>query len=311
MSITIDNPGILAIIVDGGRFGQHHIGLTTGGPMDRDAFRIANALVGNQENAAAIEFMLGGVSFTANQAISIAVTGADCKITIDGEAKHRYKHLQVAKGNKVDIAMASSGCRGYIAISGGITVEPAFGSRTTVTREKIGGLNGAKLSAGDLISTGDSPVFKSREIDEADLPLISTEITLRVLIGYQHAQFSPASKRRFFDSEYTVSQRFDRMGCRVEGPSVAAEINGMLSEGITLGAIQVPADGQPIILLADRQTIGGYPKIGSVLSLDLNKLGQAMPGATVRFEEIDQSQAHNELHLANYRMNRLLEKLDD
>lgn len=308
MSLTIKNAGILSIIVDSGRFGCHSIGLTTGGPFDRSAFDLANALVGNSPTDAAVEVTLGGFEAQCHSATSIAVTGARVDLTIDGVAQPLATNIQVPAGSVIKLGMATQGCRAYIALSGGIDCPDSFGSKTTVMREHIGGLFGDKLKAGDPVPLAPAKQYKERSSEQ---PAIDTNPTLRVVMGYQQQNFSEQAKRRFFTSQFTVSQRFDRMGCRVEGPDVAADIDGILSEGICLGAIQVPADGQPIILLNDRQTIGGYPKIGSVITGDIDKLAQLKPGDTVNFEPISINEAHNIAHLQAYKQSRLLEQLDD
>ena len=171
-----------------------------------------------------------------------------------------------------------------------------FGSTATVVREKLGGLGGDKLQTGDQLPCGGGTIGRHQRVDDIDRPAYGDSARLRVVPGYQYSAFGHLQRWRFFNSEYRVTDRCDRMGFRLEGENVASGMVGMLSEGICLGAIQVPADGQPIVLMHDRQTIGGYPKIGSVIPLDLAALAQLGPGASVSFEAIDLSQAHS-IHL--------------
>jgi hypothetical protein len=194
-----------------------------------------------------------------------------------------------------------------LAVAGGFDLLPTFGSVSTVCRESIGGLNGKgePLKQNDELLCNNFPLATPRRLTSESIPkyLMETpDVTrLRVILGYQHNYFSDAQKQRFFNSEYAVSDLNDRMGYRLSGPQISASIDGILSEGICLGAIQIPADGQPIVLMNDRQTIGGYPKIGSVLSMDLDKLAQLPSQAMVRFEEISLEQSHNLLHLKHAR----------
>ncbi len=302
--VTIIQPGMLALLQDAGRFGQHQIGLTTGGPIDPQAFAWANRLLANDANAVQIEASIGGLKLQINTDTQIAVTGADMPLLINGEAKPLWQTLNVRKGDVLTLGYSQQGCRTYIAVRGGFQVTPRFGSAATVVREGIGGLNGAALAAGDDLSVSKSqPLIESCMVPEASRPVYENTINLRVIPGYQEKTFSRTQQRLFFSSEYTVSNSCDRMGYRLAGQNIKSSIEGILSEGICLGAIQIPADGQPIVLMNDRQTIGGYPKIGSVLSLDLARLGQLTPGGKVRFEPITIDCAHNALCMAQSRFN--------
>ena len=299
MSLKVMNPGILALLQDGGRFGQHSLGLTTGGPMDPVAFKWANRLVGNDLNATSIEMTVGGFKAKAMTAMSLAITGAKTVITINGESKPQWQTLEMTEGDELDIAYASEGCRIYLAVAGGFDVTSQFGSTSTVVREGIGGIDGNGLTANTLLKI--KPIKQRPNIKRLnDHPVYDREVSLRVVPGYQDHAFSRQQQRRFFYHEFEVTDLADRMGYRLKGPRIACDCEGILSEGICLGAIQIPADGQPIILMNDRQTIGGYPKIGSVFSLDLAKLAQLTQGAKIRFEPISIDQAHNLLHLAKH-----------
>ena len=308
-------PGIFSLLQDAGRYGWHGIGLTTGGPMDRQAFRWANRLCGNNEsgnnesgnndsgnhtNSTAIEVTVGGLVLEAKSHSSIAVTGAEIPLTINRQPAALWQTHQVKPGDRIELGYATQGSRGYLAVAGGFQAEAIFDSQATVPREALGGLH----REGQPLKTGDNLPCPA---PDQQLPLLRVpeklrpangSALLRVILGYQQHAFTEIQKQLFFSSEYKATDSSDRMGYRLSGAQISPSIGGILSEGICLGAIQVPADGQPIILLRDRQTIGGYPKLGSVLSLDLDRLAQLMPGDTMRFEPISIDQAHNALLLA-------------
>ena len=298
MSCKVLQPGILSLLQDSGRQGKHRIGLTNGGPLDRAAFDYCNRLLGNAHNSTAIEISFGGMQLEMQVDTFICVTGANMPLRINGQEQPMWEVLAVAAGDTVSLDFAVHGCRAYLGVADGFNIQPSFGSTATVMRENIGGLNGDKLHAGDQLPC--APVTHRRRcyLPVEHQPHYQATVTVRVIPGYQQHHFSRLQQRRFFGSAYTVSERCDRMGYRLEGPAVTCDIEGILSEGICFGAIQIPADGQPIVLLNDRQTIGGYPKIGSALSLDAAHLAQLAPGGTVHFAPISPHAAHNALHLA-------------
>ncbi|MBY4677704.1 5-oxoprolinase subunit C family protein [Marinobacterium arenosum] len=298
-------PGLLTLIQDAGRFGHHRIGLTTGGPLDPLAFRWANRLCDNPLDATALEVSIGGLVLEAQVDTRIALAGAEMPFKINGTEQDRWHSHKVRAGDRIEVGFATNGARAYLAVSGGFHVEHSFDSAATVTRESIGGLNGARLQQGDFLHCKPAPDARGYRLEELHRPEYGQHVTLRVIPGYQQHAFSNVQKRIFFSSEYKVTDRADRMGFRLEGPEIKPSMDGILSEGICHGAIQVPADGQPIVLLNDRQTIGGYPKIGSVISLDTGRLTQLMPGGTVSFEEITQDDAHNLHCLAHKQFERI------
>ena len=218
---------------------------------------------------------------------TIAITGADLCCTLNGQAVANWQSLVVKKGDRIRFDSPASGLRAYLAIAEGWQTPIQFGSRSTVLREKLGGIDGDKLQAGQQLAYQANPDAPKQTLNPQWIPNYTDELILKVLPSYQYEQFSETAKRRFFTSVYTVSQRIDRMGYRLEGPAVMAENQQLISEGIAMGAIQVPSDGQPIVLLKDRQTIGGYPKLGCVASLDCSLLSQQAPGKQVRFELSD------------------------
>lgn len=302
MSVKVVSPGILSLLQDAGRFGHHQIGLTNGGPMDSLAFHWANRLCANAEGATAIEVSVGGLKLEVNQSLRLAVTGGEMPLTINGVVAERWQTHSLSAGDSVELGYSQRGCRSYVAVGGGgFDVATDFGSTATVVREGVGGLNGGALAAGDLLTCSPDLATQCWRVPSSERPSYSKQVTLRVIPGYQEHTFSRVQQRLFFHNTFEVSDRCDRMGYRLTGPAVRSDIEGILSEGICLGAIQVPADGQPIVLMNDRQTIGGYPKIGSVLSLDLAKLAQLLPGDKVNFAPITIDCAHNILHLAQSR----------
>ncbi|MBR9910806.1 MAG: biotin-dependent carboxyltransferase [Gammaproteobacteria bacterium] len=299
MSVEVSRAGILALLTDGGRFGQHQLGLTSGGPMDPFAFHWANRLCENAPDATAIEVTVGGLGLRFHGPTRVAITGAEVAVTINGKAVERWRSHAVKADDQLKIAYAQKGCRCYVAVSGGFQVKPFLGSTSTVVREGVGGLNGQALQNGDFIESASDNSQQCWRLPPAELPRYSNWLPLRVIPGYQNEVFHPQQQRLFFQSSYQVGKLSDRMGYRLSGPPIRAGVEGILSEGICLGAIQIPADGQPIVLMNDRQTIGGYPKIGSVLSLDLARLAQLKPGDKVNFAAITLESAHRALQLAS------------
>jgi biotin-dependent carboxylase-like uncharacterized protein len=306
----VKQPGLLTLIQDAGRYGQHRIGLTTGGPLDAEAFKWANRLCGNELDATGLEVSIGGLVLESQVDTALAVTGADMPFKINGQDVARWCTHKVKAGDKIELGFATSGSRAYLAVAGGFNVEQSFSSTAPVTREAVGGLGGDKLKQGDLLPCQTHLPTALWALPESEQPDYNADVTLRVILGYQHQTFDSVQQRLFFSSEYALSSRADRMGFRLEGQPVKSQLNGILSEGICHGAIQIPADGQPIVLLNDRQTIGGYPKIGSVISRDTAQLSQRMPGAKIRFEEISLEKAHNINCLAQRRfINTSLHKI--
>ncbi len=289
----VKQPGLLTLIQDGGRYGQHRIGLTNGGPLDADAFKWANRLCQNDLNATGLEISIGGLVLEAQVDTTLAVTGAQMPLKINGREVPRWQSHKVKAGDKIELGFTTAGTRAYLAVAGGFQMEKSFSSTATVTRESIGGLSGQKLQQGDVLACQSHQAGALWALAEAEHPDYTQSVTLRVILGYQQHSFDRIQQRLFFSSEYTLTDRADRMGFRLQGQRVTSTLDGILSEGICHGAIQIPADGQPIVLLNDRQTIGGYPKIGSVIARDTAKLAQRVPGSKISFEEISLEQAHN------------------
>lgn len=306
------NPGVLSLIQDPGRFGQSHLGLTNGGPLDAGSANWANALLANSASASLIECSIGGLQLQAHCASQFCVTGAKLSLTVNGKALPLWQSHRVQNGDIIELGMVSNGLRAYLAVAGGFTVKAHFGSSATVMREGIGGLNqnGGKLQAGDKLplqawAEAETPARCLAPALQPDFDF-SNGLKLRLVEGYQQQLFTEVERQRFYLNNYKVTPQADRMGVKLSGPAISCNSQSLLSEGICYGAVQIPPDGQPIVLLNDRQTLGGYPKIGSVLSLDCWQLAQAPAGTLLQFVKIDPQQAHNALLLQQARFQRLL-----
>lgn len=284
--IQVIKPGQLSLIQDFGRFGLSHIGITQSGPVDDYAYSWGNHLLGNNINAPTLEITLGQAEFEILHPCQMAITGGDLNATLDGTQLTNWCTFSARKGQRLKFALPRNGLRAYLAIRGGFIVDPHLGSVSAVGKEKLGGLH----HDGRALQKGDRLGFHPHSMDKKPLqmtfrlkPDYDLPLRLRVIESYQNSSFDKESLNTFFMRTYTVSQHADRMGYRLSGPAVTPPSEPILSEGIALGAIQIPPDGQPIILLNDRQTLGGYPKIGCVAKIDLPRLAQAKPGQSVRF----------------------------
>lgn len=290
-ALLVEKPGPLSLIQDFGRFGLAHIGVTQGGPVDDYAYSWTNHLLDNPVNCSVIEITLGNASFKALEDCHLAICGGDLNATIDDVPIPNWSDFCLRQGQTLHFGVAKNGLRAYLAVRGGFRVTKHLGSTATVVREALGGLDqkGSALKAGDLLpfTSHSLPNTKPKQMTFRFKPDYNLPMTLRVIESYQCDDFSDEAKRAFYDGTFTISSNSDRMGYRLEGPPVTPPYERMLSEGIALGSIQLPSDGNPIILLNDHQTIGGYPKLGCVARIDLPRLAQAKPGQTVSFVKGD------------------------
>lgn len=296
LGFTVIKAGALSLLQDRGRFGYQSLGLTSGGAMDEHAACWANHLLKNHPDDALLEITFGNVELEAQLTGLVAVTGASCGFSINGEDRENWSVHEVCPGDRLHFGWMREGTRTYLAVVGGFQVAPEFGSVSTVVRESVGGIAGRAVAVGDLLmySEADSTDLQHTSVPFRFRPDYNpSALHLRVIAGYQYAAFSEDERDRFFSSIYKVRPESDRMGYRLSGPSVEPALRGIYSEGIAFGAVQIPADGQPIILMKDRQTIGGYPKIGTVLPLDLFHLSQCRAGTEVIFKliELDEAQS--------------------
>jgi antagonist of KipI len=291
MSLEIIDIAGLATIQDIGRKGWRQFGVPASGPMDVFAFRAANALVGNPGECAVIEMGLGDVTFQARQDCSIAVTGAGYQLSIYIWEFPLWGSFFVRAGWKIRLSKTDDGMWAYLAVQGGIQTDPVLGSRSTYLRGAFGGLEGRPLQVGDVIKTDlpspPSYSLAARILPDEALPKYNEHPIIDVIRGPQMDDFTDETIEIFLSSEYSISLTSDRMGYRLEGPPLTHRSNTeLISEGMTFGAIQVPANGQLIVMMADCPTTGGYPKIGAVASADWPLLAQCVPNKSrIRFRE--------------------------
>lgn len=295
--IKIIEPGMQTLVQDSGRRGYQQYGVPVSGVMDAYAHRISNILAGNEELAAVLEVTFLGPKLEFLSDCVFAVTGGNLQPQINGVHIPMWKSIYAKKGETLSFVGLKSGCRGYIAFSGGITVPEIMGSKSTYMKGRIGGVEGRSLKAGDVLQIGipcdNLHLLKNKCVAYQQIPVYSTDNVLRVIMGPQAESFTESGVGTFLSSVYSVSHECDRMGYRMEG-DVIEHVSGsdIISDGITMGAIQVTGQGKPIIMMADRQTTGGYTKIGTVIRADLWKIAQAKPGDRMRFLKISIDEAH-------------------
>ena len=300
MGIKFLNGGFLTTIQDMGRTGYQESGMSVSGVMDQRSAALANILVGNDENEGVMEVTLMGpmAEFTADNII--AVTGANLGAKLNGKELPMYQAVQVHKGDSLSFAGMFSGSRAYVAFAGGMDIPVIMGSKSTNLKSRVGGYEGRKLGAGDEIAftapKTTLPNMHLRKIKPDDFT--ATEQVLRVVMGPQDDYFTEKGLDTFLSATYAFTNESDRMGCRCEGEVIEHKNGGdIITDGIAFGAIQVPSHGQPIIMMADHQTTGGYTKIASVISVDLPKVAQSRPGYKVKFHKVSIEEAQ-ELYIA-------------
>ncbi len=287
-SIDVINGGILTTIQDSGRYGYQELGIPTSGVMDDYNYRLANILVGNKLDEAVFEMTFFGPTLKFNENLIIAITGSNMNPKINGELAPMYETIKVKKGDTLQFGKVNEGIRSYLAFGGSIDVPVVNGSKSTHIKTKMGGIEGRALKAKDEINIKKSKEETMRKIPEKYIPKISHCNILRIVLGPQDDFFTEKGIHDLFRSGgYQVTKDFDRMGIRLKGTAIEhKETADIISDGTTFGSIQVPANGQPIILVADRQTTGGYTKIGNVITADLHKLAQMTFLDKVLFQEI-------------------------
>lgn len=311
MGFVTENPGVLTTIQDEGRYGYEQFGMSPAGPMDGTAFRTANILVGNPEGESALEATVLGPTLRFDQDNVVAVTGADMAPVLNGRPYPMYQAVAVKAGDRLALGAAKAGCRAYIAFAGGLDVPQVMGSRATALQNKVGGYQGRKLAKGDAVGfRAPNPSLALPRTAPAPAPA-GKEVTIRVVLGPQDDAFMEEGVKTFLSQPYAVSKDFDRMGCRLEGAVIQHKTDGnIISDGMVTGAIQVPTSGQPIIMLAERQTVGGYTKIATVISADLPLVGQRKTGDVIRFRAVSVEEAHRAWREANRELEELKANLD-
>ncbi len=304
MALKVHRAGILTTVQDRGRYGYQRFGVPVGGVMDEYSHRLANLLVNNSEDDASLELTLAGPCLEFTEATLIAICGGDLTPTIAGRAVPLSRPVMVKAGSLLDFGARRLGCRAYVAVNGGIDVPQVMGSRSTYLRASVGGFKGRALKRGDALDTGigstaiypglrkgfsDGQMFVSTKwsVTANSAFLTHDHHRIRFIPGRHWQRFIEDSQQQFCTAEFRIASNSDRMGYRLQGPVLQLEQPAeILSEAVTFGSIQVPPDGSPIVLMANRHTTGGYPRIGEVISVDLPLLAQLPPGDTVRFEPV-------------------------
>jgi antagonist of KipI len=313
MSIRVLRPGLLSTLQDHGRHGLQHVGLCPGGAMDPVALALANALVGNEQDEAALELTVIGPQLAFEEETLVALCGAE----FDGNLPNN-RPLLVPAGSRLNVGRAVRGARAYLAVAGGFAVEPVLGSRSTFLPGGFGGFDGRALQHGDTLALRDpAAARKFRSLKKTrdgsvrwsapPLTLPDREpVLLHVMDGQHYDSFEPAAQRAFYDAVWRISPDSNRMGFRLAGPALARGEGEILSGPTCLGTVQVPANGVPIVLMADHQTTGGYPHIAEVVSADVPRLAQLAPGGTVHFARCDLGLAAELRHHLSERLSAAL-----
>ena len=327
MSLSILRPGLLTTVQDLGRHGYQQDGMAVSGALDAVALRVANLLVGNAQGAAGLEITLLGPRIRFEADHLIALTGAHLSPALDGQPVGRNRPVWVAAGTELVFGAPVAGSRAYLAVSGGFALAPVLGSQATYLRAGLGGLHGRALRAGDHLPAP-GPTATGRQLAQALArnrgpaawrqarwtpgpalcPTRRLNPLIRAMRGPEYGQFSAESQRDFWQQPFTVTTEADRMGYRLQGPELHRWAAGeLLSSAVTFGTVQVPAGGQAIVLLADHQTTGGYPRLAQVITADFPVLAQARPGDALRFQKVSLAEAQA-LYLAQERRLRALER---
>jgi antagonist of KipI len=293
--IVVQTPGLFTTVQDLGREGFGPMGVSASGAADPISLRIGNRLVGNPEGAAGLEMTLVGGSFAFERASVIALTGADFGASVNGIPLPMWTSIEIQKGQTVTLGPSRSGARAYLCIQGGIAVEPFLGSASTHVLSSLGGFGGRALREGDRLDCGvPNSLPRKQTLSSEMLERLEPRKVIRVTDGPQSDWFANSAWKIFGESTFRVTEQSNRMGIRLEGPPVPLDASReMITEGVSLGAIQVTLSGQPIILFVEQQTTGGYPKIANVISADVHSLGQLRPRDSIRFERIEMSEARS------------------
>ncbi|MGE7762978.1 biotin-dependent carboxyltransferase family protein [Peribacillus sp. NPDC097895] len=303
MSLRVIKPGLLTSIQDLGRKGFQQHGVIVSGAMDGYSLRIANMLVGNEEGEAALEITLMGPTIKVEKNCLISITGGDLSPTIDSRIAPMWKPIYVKKGSILRFEGCKSGCRAYLSVAGGFAISEVMGSKSTYLRGGIGGYKGRAIRTDDVLECNEptrnlgewevegSFAFPKWFVNHKEF-FPDRKPFIRFIEGSQYEYFTNSSKGSFVEGSFKVSNQSDRMGYRISGPNLELQDNGdLLSEAVTNGSVQVPPDGNPIILLADSQTTGGYPKIAQVITADLPIIAQVKPGESIQFSRVTLKEA--------------------
>ena len=310
-ALEILHGGTFTTIQDLGRKGYQRFGMPTAGAMDITSLRLANRLVQNDEGQACLEITFIGLRLLVLRDLVIAITGGNLMPIMDGSPLPLWQTVSLRKNSEISFTGVRNGIRSYLALAGGIQVPEIMGSKSTYIRGGIGGLEGRPLRRGDRLHIGPRPrKVPFYKLKKEFIPHYGRKWKARVIMGPQEDYFSKKGVEIFTSSEYTISPQSDRMGYRLQGPAIEHRRgDDIISDATCLGSIQVPGHGLPIILLADRQTTGGYPKIATAISVDVYDLGQAKPGDRIRFTPINVIEAHGIRKRYEKRMKQCIEIL--
>jgi antagonist of KipI len=290
--IEVQSPGLQTTVQDLGREGFGPVGVSPSGAADPLALRIGNRLVGNAEGAAALEMTLVGGTFLFPERSVVALAGSDFGAALDDVAVDMWTSVEVRSGQTLRTGPTRTGARCYLCVRGGIDVKLFLGSASTHLLSGLGGYDGRALRKGDVLRIGTAGgafrTFRKRSVAGSALKQFLPRKILRVTAGPQSDWFPEEAHKNFYSATYRLAEESNRMGLRLEGPPITSTSGGeMISEGVSLGAVQITASGLPIILFVEQQTTGGYPKIANVISADLHSLGQLRPRDEIRFEPMD------------------------
>jgi antagonist of KipI len=294
-TLKIISPGFLTSVQDLGRFGFAHLGVSPAGAADRCALLVGNQLVDNERNTSALEMTLLGGTFEFEANSLIAITGADCDPVIDNQEAPQWTALQVRPGQVLKCGAMRTGARAYLCVHGGIHVPEVMGSAATHLQTGIGGWYGRSLQKGEVLSIAETRIangYRPRLVRPGLNSYVHERSSLRVTLGPQRDFFSEDALSMFFSTPYVVSESSNRVGLRLKGEAIIQKNRiELVTEGVSLGAVQVPPDGQPIILFVEHPTTGGYPKIANVISADWCRVGQLRPRDEVRFQFVSFDEA--------------------
>lgn len=298
-ALGVEQPGLLTTMQDLGRAGHHNAGIPAGGAMDRFALAAANLLVGNPAGAAGLEVTMQGPALVARRGLVVAIAGADLSPQRNGRPIPGWTSFFLAAGARLTFGARRRGARAYLAVRGGLDGERWLGSRSTYLLVSRGGHRGRQLEAGDelrRLPPGGGPAIVGRTLPPALRPAAPGAVTeLRYIRGPHAGRLTAEDRARFDGAAWSVSRDADRMGARLEGGRLRIEIPDLLSFGLAAGCVQVPPSGEPILLLQDHQTAGGYPVVAGVITADLPLAGQLLPGDRVRFREVSREEAQEAL----------------
>jgi len=313
LDISVINPGFLTTIQDDGRKNYQQFGVPVSGVMDHYSYKIANILLENEISEAVLEITMMGPTLKFASDSAIAITGGNLSPKLNGSSIDMWESVCVKKDDILSFSGLVSGCRSYIAFKGGIKTPSVMGSKSTYLKAAIGGLDGRALKKEDVFPIGEFKKvdYTKKELPKEYIPIYSNSYEVRVLIGPQADYFTNKGVEDFFSSDYVLTNECDRMGFRFDGDCVELK-NGsdIISDGISFGAIQIPGHGKPIVMMADRQTTGGYAKIGNVIFDDLSILSQSRPNDSIKFIEVDIYEAHKALRDMEEKFIRIKTELD-